>query len=157
MIFVEKFKGFGISIAADVPLDTALSLAKIADQNQLNLFAVGEGINARSAIVTAAAIACNTTNINVGIGVFTPYLRHLSSIATDSMCLDELSKGRFMFGLGVPIWKMADYGFTLKSLRPLETMREAYIILKDLTSGRPSSIKSEFFGIPKNLKIDLKP
>ncbi|GAG28371.1 unnamed protein product, partial [marine sediment metagenome] len=92
-----------------------------------------------------------------GIGVITPYIRQLTAIAADSMGLDELSNGRFELGLGVPIWKMKAYGYTVKNLQPLQTLKEATIILRDLMAGRPTSIESTFFKIPKNLKMGMPP
>jgi alkanesulfonate monooxygenase SsuD/methylene tetrahydromethanopterin reductase-like flavin-dependent oxidoreductase (luciferase family) len=113
--------------------------------------------NDNSAMIKAAAVAANTQRINIAIGILSPYLRHLSSIAADAMGIDELSKGRFQLGLGVPVWKMAAYGFTVKGLKPLQTMKEAYIILKDLMHNRPTSIESEFFGIPKGMQMTVSP
>ncbi|MHA1861863.1 MAG: LLM class flavin-dependent oxidoreductase [Candidatus Ranarchaeia archaeon] len=151
-----SLEGFGVTVPF-YSIEKTIRLAKAVDESGFDFFSIPEMPNDNSAIIKAAAVASQTKNTKIAIGVLNPYLRHLSSIAADAMGLDELSHGRFMLGLGIPVWKMAVYGFTVKNLRPLETMREAYIILKDLVSGRPTSIKSEFFGIPKGMQMTVKP
>ncbi|MHA1712590.1 MAG: LLM class flavin-dependent oxidoreductase [Candidatus Ranarchaeia archaeon] len=153
---MNAFNGYGVALPHYNIGDTT-RLAKAVEDAGFEYVTLPEVPNDRSAIIRSASIACNTNKIKMGIGILTPYLRHISSIAADAMALDELSKGRFMLGLGAPIWKMAMYGFTVKNLRPLETMREATILLRDLMSGRPTQIGSEFFGIPKGLKMTVPP
>jgi 5,10-methylenetetrahydromethanopterin reductase len=150
------FHGYGIA-TSNLDIQETVRIAKAADEKGFDLLTLPEVPNDRSGIIRSAAIACETNQIRIGIGILTPYLRHLTSIAVDSMGIDELSNGRFMLGLGAPIWKMAAYGFTIKNLRPLKTMREATIILRDLMAGQQTSIESPFFGMPKNLKLTVSP
>lgn len=155
-VIMSAFQGYGIAIL-NLNIQETLRLAKAADEEGFDLITLPEVPNDRSGIIRCAAIAQTTKQIRIGIGILTPYLRHLTSIAADSLAIDELSNGRFMLGLGVPVWKMAMYGFTLKKLRPLTTLREATTILRDMMSGKPTSIKSPFFGIPKGLELTIPP
>ena len=149
-------QGFGVNTPF-YSITNTVRLAQAADQSGFDIFSIPEMPNDNSAMIKAAAVASNTKQIKIAIGVLNPYLRHLSSIAADAMGIDELSNGRFILGLGVPVWKMAAYGFTVKSLNPLQTMKEAYIILKDLTNNRPTSIGSKFYGIPKGMQMTVSP
>ncbi len=151
------FLGIGVGSSSSYPMDESVRIGIAADKAGFDLVSLPEGINGRSAVITAASIAMQTSKVQIAIGILTPYLRHLMSIASDAIALDHLSKGRFLLGLGVPIWKMADYGYTVKSLQPLETMKEAYVILKDLTNGRATSIGSQFFDIPQGIRNIVKP
>ena len=153
---MSAFQGFGIA-TLNYDIQETVRIAKAADEEGFDFLTLPEVPNDRSGIIRSAAIACETKQIRIGIGILNPYLRHLTSIAVDSMALDELSNGRFMLGLGVPVGKMADYGFTVGKLRPLTTMREATVILQDMMSGQPTSIESQFFGIPKGLKLTVRP
>lgn len=153
---MTSLQGFGVTTPF-YSIEQTVRLGKAVDQNGFDFFSIPEMPNDNSAFIKVAAVAAATTTTKLAIGILSPYLRHLSSIAADAMGIDELSNGRFMLGLGVPVWKMAVYGFTVKSLKPLETMKESYIILKDLVSGRPTSIGSEFFGIPKGMQMTVEP
>ena len=153
---MSAFQGFGIA-TLNYDIQETVRIAKAADEEGFDFLTLPEVPNDRSGIIRSAAIACETKQIRIGIGILTPYLRHLTSIAVDSMALDELSNGRFLLGLGVPVWKMVAYGVTVKSLKPLQNMKDAYIILKDLIHNRPASIGSEYFGIPKGMQMTVSP
>ena len=151
-----KIEGFGVTTPF-YTIERTVRLAQAADDSGFDLFSIPEMPNDNSAMIKAAAVAANTRQIKIAIGVLTPYLRHISSIAADAMGINELSNGRFLLGLGVPVWKMAAYGVTVKSLKPLQNMKDAYIILKDLIHNRPASIGSEYFGIPKGMQMTVSP
>src|SRR5260221_10340195 len=53
----------------------------------------------RGALPALAACAAATRRIELGIGVWNPFLRHPAQIAMDASALDELSEGRVTLGL----------------------------------------------------------
>ncbi|MHA1917522.1 MAG: LLM class flavin-dependent oxidoreductase [Candidatus Ranarchaeia archaeon] len=147
------FKGIGVSISNQDLISQSVKYAKTAEENNFSSVFLPERVGGRSGLMTAMAIAQNTNKIDIGVGIITPYIRELTSIAMDSLSINEVSKGRFMLGLGAPIWKIADYGITLKKAKPLSRMRDAYTLLKELMQGKETSFESEYFGIPKGIKI----
>ncbi|MGY8959671.1 MAG: LLM class flavin-dependent oxidoreductase, partial [Alphaproteobacteria bacterium] len=53
------------------------------------------------AVATAMAIAARTERITVGTGIANIYWRHPYSLACAAIAINQVSKGRFILGIGV--------------------------------------------------------
>jgi 5,10-methylenetetrahydromethanopterin reductase len=104
--------------------------------------------------MTLMAIAQHTQSVKLAAGIVVPYLRRLSTIAMDALALNEVSGGRVRVGLGVPLWKIAMYGYTLENTRPLYSMRDVFVILKALLRGEPTPRGSDILNMPKGIRIE---
>ena len=93
---MDGFLGIGVGSSSSYPMDESVRIGIAADKAGFDLVSLPEGINGRSAVITAASIAIQTSKVQIAIGILTPYLRHLMSIASDAIALDHLSKGRFL-------------------------------------------------------------
>jgi 5,10-methylenetetrahydromethanopterin reductase len=153
----RTFDAIGVSISNMDSIQTSMELGVAADKSGFSSLFLPEGIGWRSGLMTQMAIATQTENLKLGIGIITPYVRQLTTIAMDALAINEVSRGRFMLGLGAPLWKIAPYGFTLENTKPLQTMREAYQVLKQLIAGETVDPGSEYFGIPKGVTVDRYP
>lgn len=92
-----------------------------------------------------AAIAAVTERISLGplvacVGFHPPGL-----LAKMAATLDEVSRGRFVFGLGAG-WNTTEFtAFGIPYDRPVTRFAEAFAIIRELLSGERSSVGGEFF------------
>jgi len=107
--------------------------------------------------VTAALAGCAlaTRTIELGIGVWNPYLRHPAQIAMEIGALDELSGGRASLGIGsghaAPIQKLG-----IDNSRPLGALRDTFAIVRGLLGGESFTHKGSVFSV-EGVKLSYKP
>ncbi|RLI30311.1 MAG: hypothetical protein DRO46_00730 [Candidatus Hecatellales archaeon] len=116
---------------------------------------IGEDIGRPGEIFTLTGLAVlSTAGIPVGIGLTSPFIRNLSTLARAAYSLHEASKGRFRLGLGVGGKKDLE-SLGVKVDKPLKAMREALTLLRSLWKGESLTFQSEFFQF-KNYKAKFK-
>ena len=100
----------------------------------------------RTAFVTAASIACATSTIRVGTGIALAFVRSPMITALTALDLDDISRGRFVLGLGPGVrrlnedWHHADYG------RPAVHVAETVAVIRQLMAGAHSGDAIDFDG-----------
>ncbi|CAN5648409.1 5,10-methylenetetrahydromethanopterin reductase [soil metagenome] len=105
----------------------------------------------------AALAACSvaTKTIELGIGVWNPYLRHPGQIAMEIGALDELSGGRAALGVGsglaAPIRKLG-----IDNSRPLGALRDTFEIVRGLLRGESITHKGSVFSV-EDMKLSFRP
>ncbi len=92
-----------------------------------------EAIN--DVFVPMAAIAAATSTIAVGTYVANAYARTPQAAAFAARSLDELSGGRFRFGIGAGNRHVNEWVFGLDSTRPMAKMRDYLAIVEALLTG----------------------
>lgn len=92
-----------------------------------------EAIN--DVFVPMAAIAAATSTIGIGTYVANAYARTPQAAAFAARSLDELSGGRFTFGLGAGNRHVNEWVFGLDSTRPMAKMREYLAVVEALLTG----------------------
>jgi len=85
--------------------------------------------------VPLAAIAAATTHIRIGTYVANAYAREPQSAASAAAKLDELSDGRFTFGIGAGNRHINEWLYGVDVWRPMQKMREYLEILDVLLRG----------------------
>jgi 5,10-methylenetetrahydromethanopterin reductase len=109
----------------------------------------------RGVMAAVAACAVATKRIELGIGVWNPYLRHPAQIAMEIGALDELSEGRASLGLGsglaAPIRRLG-----IDNSRPLAAMRDAFAIVRGLLAGGTVTYKGAVFSV-EDVKLSYTP
>lgn len=102
-----------------------------------------------------AACAVATSRVELGVGVWNPYLRHPVQIAMEIGALDELSGGRASLGLGSglagPIQRLG-----IDNSRSLGALRDAFAIVRGLLSGRSVTHKGTVFSV-EDAKLSYAP
>jgi 5,10-methylenetetrahydromethanopterin reductase len=111
-----------------------IDLAKAAEANGLSSVWFAENPLERGVLPALAACAANTSRIELGVGVWNPYLRHPAQIAMDISALDELSNGRMALGIGsgqaAPIEKLG-----IDNTRPLGALEDCFATVRALLRG----------------------
>ena len=92
-----------------------------------------EGVN--DVFVPMAAIAAATTTIGIGTYVANAYARTPQAAAFAALNLDELSGGRFTFGIGAGNRHVNEWVFGLDSTKPMAKMRDYLAVVAALLTG----------------------
>ena len=145
----------GIVLAAAGPSGDAMEMARLAERLGFDSAWMYENLYFPGALSTAgAAIAC-TTRLRVGIGTVSPYTRNPVIYAMEAGQLHELSRGRFVIGLGAsPPAFLERMGINAR--RPLATMRESIAIMRALFAGGIERFDGEAFAL-HDVRLSFQP
>jgi 5,10-methylenetetrahydromethanopterin reductase len=109
----------------------------------------------RGALPALAACAAATRRIELGIGVWNPFLRHPAQIAMDASALDELSQGRLTLGIGsglaAPIKRLG-----VDNTKTLAALKDSFAIVRGLLAGETVTYKGKVFAV-EDAKLSHKP
>jgi 5,10-methylenetetrahydromethanopterin reductase len=101
----------------------------------------------RDPVTTVAALASSTRRIRLATGVVNPYTRHPAILAITLGTLDELSRGRVIFGLGAGNLTRLKNRLCVTGKRPLTHVEETVTIVRRLLTGRPLSYNGKVFQV----------
>jgi 5,10-methylenetetrahydromethanopterin reductase len=111
-----------------------VELATAAEATGLSSVWFAENPLERGILPAIAACAAATQRIELGIGVWNPYLRHPAQIAMDVSALDELSAGRVALGIGsglaAPIQRLG-----IDNSKPLGALKDCFATVRTLLRG----------------------
>lgn len=96
---------------------------------------IGEDIEGPQDIFTLTGLVLSKTkSLRVGIGITSPYIRNITTIARGARTLAELGEGRFVLGLGVGgLRDLARRSITPD--KPLQTLEDAIHLLRKIWGG----------------------
>ena len=93
---------YGVGMFPTESMSRIIHLSKQAEDLGYSHIWVGDShLIWREAFVNMAAVALNTSKVNIGTGVTNPVTRHPSVLASGYATLDELAPGRFAVGIGL--------------------------------------------------------
>ncbi|MEU7748177.1 LLM class flavin-dependent oxidoreductase [Nonomuraea sp. NPDC049158] len=99
----------------------------------------------RDATLMAATYLNAAPAMTVGTAVLPIYARHPVSMAQSAATLAELSRGRFILGLGYSHQFINEYVLGYKQGPPIAVMREYLSIVRDLTNAGAASVEGRYF------------
>ena len=109
----------------------------------------------RGALPALAACAVATRRIELGVGVWNPFLRHPAQIAMDASALDELAEGRLTLGIGAglaaPIRRLG-----IDNAKTLAALEDTFAIVRGLLAGETVTYKGKVFAV-EDAKLSYKP
>jgi 5,10-methylenetetrahydromethanopterin reductase len=145
----------GIRLHGGLAPQRCVELATSAEANGFASVWFAENPLERGALPALAACAAATKRIELGIGVWNPFLRHPAQIAMDASALDELSNGRLTLGLGSglagPIRRLG-----IDNGKPLAALKDTFAIVRGLLAGETVTYRGKAFAI-ENAKLSYKP
>jgi alkanesulfonate monooxygenase SsuD/methylene tetrahydromethanopterin reductase-like flavin-dependent oxidoreductase (luciferase family) len=108
---------------------------------------IGEDIAVgQETFVLTAATLLQTKQVRVGTGIIPVTVHNIATLARAGVTLDEISNGRFAFGLGIGgIQDLERYGISVK--KPVTELRISIKTLKRLWAGERVESSSEVFSI----------
>jgi 5,10-methylenetetrahydromethanopterin reductase len=145
----------GVRLHGGLAPERSAELARAAEANGFASVWFAENPMERGVMAAMAACAVATQRIELGVGVWNPYLRHPAQIAMEIGALDELSQGRASLGLGsglaVPIQRLG-----IDNSRPLAAMRDTFAIVRGLLAGKSVTYKGTVFSV-EDVKLSYTP
>lgn len=139
-----KLKEFGICFENRTAEET-IACSRLAETLGYGTAWLAEDYFFRGIFTVAAAIACHTTSLKIGIGVINPYTRHPGLIAMEYGALEELSGGRSILGLGAGVRYWMETQLKIPYTKPLVAMRESVDIVRRLFRGEEVNYQGQVF------------
>ena len=137
-----------------VPQRTALTLPDprgVAQTIELAKWAEAEGYDdlwfadssGVDALTTAAAVSLETSRVRIGTAIIPAFSRTPAVLASTAHVLHQLSKGRFILGLGSSSQTMMENWHGLKFAKPLSRVKETTLLIKSMLAGEKSNFDGE--------------
>lgn len=139
---------------AQLPMDAIPDLARAAEDSGFDCAWGGEANN-KDPTVMLAAVAAVTRRLEVGTAVYHMLGRTPVSMALHAAALDELSDGRFLFGLGISNPTIANW-HGVEFDRPLSRIREYLEIVGAALRGEKLDYQGRFYHA-RGFKLAFKP
>src|SRR5829696_9432223 len=145
----------GVRLHGGLAPARCVEMARAAEANGFASVWFAENPLERGILPAIAACAAATQRIELGVGVWNPYLRHPAQIAMDIGALDELADGRVALGigsgLGVPIERLG-----IDNSRPLGALKDTFAIVRGLLGGESVTYKGSVFSV-EGVKLSYTP
>jgi 5,10-methylenetetrahydromethanopterin reductase len=131
---MPSFPRLGVRLHGGLAPAQCVEVAQAAEATGLASVWFAENPLERGALPAIAACAVATRRVELGIGVWNPYLRHPAQIAMDIGALDELAHGRVALGIGsglaMPIQRLG-----IDNSRPLRALEGCFATVRALLGG----------------------
>ena len=152
---MRQLKEFGVAFENR---DTAewIACARLAEQLGYGSVWITEDYFCRGAFSLAAAVACNTTSLRIGIGVLSTYTRHPALIAMECGALEDLSGGRLVLGMGAGVKYWIKDQLHLSYRKPRVALRESVEIIRRMIRGEQLSYEGQLFQT-SDVHLNFKP
>ena len=128
---------------AQLPMDAIPALARAAEDSGFDCAWGGEANN-KDPTVMLAAVGAVTTRLELGTAVYHMLGRTPVSMALHAAGLDELSGGRFLFGLGISNPTIANW-HGVEFDHPLGRIREYLEIVRSALRGDKLDYQGRFY------------
>jgi 5,10-methylenetetrahydromethanopterin reductase len=148
--FSEGSQGMllNIGVTSGMQLERILKLSKIVQESELDSIWVGDDISDTHDVFTVASLVLlRNSRLKVSIGITSPKIRNISTIARASVSLSEIgAAGRFRLGLGVGgLQDLERFGITIK--HPENLLRDATTLLRSTWTGEKVNFESDDFSL----------
>ncbi len=126
---------FGVILGSKASSSIIREAAKICDDTGVDSFWIPETTE-YGAFSVLGYLASHTKNITLGSGIINVYTRQPKTIRMEAKSLLELSKGRFVLGIGSSAPPLIEYWHGIRFERPLQTMIQATKVLRESYKGQ---------------------
>lgn len=107
----------------------------------------------RTAFVPLAAVAAQTSRVQLGTGVVLAFTRSPLITALSALDLDEISNGRLILGLGTGVQRLNEDWHGVHYGKPVPHLRETVAVLRLLLDGAAKGEPMEYRGEYHKLNI----
>ena len=139
---MAKVKEFGVGFET-VDARLQMECARLAEDLGYGSYWVPEDYFFRGAFALAAAIACSTKRMRVGLGVVNPYTRHPAVTAMEFASLTEIAGGRTVLGLGASVKFWIEEQMRIPYAKPTIAMRETVDVVRRLFRGEAVTVEGK--------------
>jgi 5,10-methylenetetrahydromethanopterin reductase len=130
-----------LGVTSSAPMSLILQLARLANQSNVYGIWLGEDIDrGRDVFVQAEVAMRSASNKRIGIGVTSPLVHNISTIARAGATLREIDSERFRLGLGVG--RLQDLArLRIEVRKPYKILDETVDVLRRIWAGDTLSVK----------------
>jgi len=124
-----------VGITTNLPMEHVLKIASFTERSSAYGIWIGEDMNRRYDIFTLTSIVMlNAPSKMVGIGVTSPAIRNITTIARAAAALAQTAPGQFRLGIGVGgLQDLARIGTSVE--KPVAMLRDASETLRHIWRG----------------------
>jgi len=130
------------------------ALAMLVDGYGFDVVSVYNDLLFQPALGPLLLMARYLTRTRIGPAVLNPYTVHPLEIAGQIALLDLVSQGHAYLGLGRGAWLD---GLGLEARRPLQTLREAVLLIRHLLAGRADAFEGQIFKLAAGATLQYRP
>jgi len=132
---MKKPLQFSVSFnSGNGPISQVIKLAVMAEENNLDCVWYCQDLFQRDVWVFLTGVASQTSKIDLGTGIVSPYTTNPAELTMHAATLDEYSKGRVRLGISVGAKEFLKWA-GIKIHHPISGMRESISIIKRLLCG----------------------
>jgi 5,10-methylenetetrahydromethanopterin reductase len=135
----------GLALQTDKEVGRYATLARAAEEAGFDVVTTYNDLWFQPALPALLEVAQTTTKVRLGPSCLNPRTLHPVEIAGQISALDRASNGRAFLGLAAGAW-LETLG--LDPARPLDTVREAWEVVRRLLAGDISGFAGEQFVLP---------
>ena len=143
----------GILAGAGGDWKDSLEKVRIAEDLGYEMVASGEAWGP-SVLPWLAAVALNTSHIEIGTSIINTYSRTPGAMAQEYATLEQLSGGRMVLGLGSSGAFVVEHFHGILFERPIQRIREYVEIFDVLIDGAPLNYDGEIFQMSRGFRLD---
>ena len=138
-----------LGLTSNAPIRQALSIASAAKRTGVHGIWIGEDIGrGPDVFVLTSAMMLRIPDKKVGIGVTSPAVHNITTIARAAVTLSGITPRRFRLGLGVGgLQDLSKLGVT--SERPVGMLRDAVRCLRRIWAGETLTVEGESFELQR--------
>src|SRR5688572_19720860 len=130
------------------------ALALLVDGYGFDVVSVYNDLLFQPALGPLLLMARVLTQTRIGPAVLNPYTVHPLEIAGQVALLDLMSQGHAYLGLGRGAWLDA---LGIETRRPVDTLREAVLLVKHLLARRPEAFEGAIFTLAAGMTLRYQP
>ncbi len=147
----------GMVLSADyLSIDQIVSLSPLIDQMGYAQISVPE-IWGHDAISLLSVLAIRTKKVRLATGIINLFSRSAALIAMTSASIDELSRGRFILGLGLSGPRVIERWHGMPFVKPLTRTREYIQIIRKILARKRLDDETKTIGSLKGFSLSFKP
>lgn len=143
-----------IAFQGNKPPGAYEELADLVDAYRFGVVSVYNDLLFQPSLGPLLLMARRLRHARIGASALNPYTVHPLEIASQVAMLDLVSDGRAYVGLVRGSW-LATLG--LSTSRPLQTLREAVLLIRHLLSGREDAFEGEVFHLSAGARFHFVP
>lgn len=134
-----------LGLTSDARMRHVLQIASLAQSPGVHGIWIGEDIGrGLDVFVQASMLLLRSFVKNIGIGVTSPMLRNISTLARAAAAISEIDPARFRLGLGVGgLQDLARLGLTVE--KPVAMLKETIDVLRRIWTGETLTMRGEGF------------
>jgi len=143
-----------LALQTDKTLAEYTQLAQLADRHAFDVVSVYNDLLFQPALGPLLIMAPHLRRAQLGPAALNPYTLHPIEIAGQLAMLDTVTDGRAYLGLARGAWLDA---LGMDARRPLQTLREAVLLVRHLLARRPEAFEGQVFRLAAGAALRYAP